>query len=81
MTREEAVAKLAEPLYDPTELEADIVYLCKKLQIDRAEFDRLMAAPIHHYSEFANDNARYQRLKGVQRLVERALGRRVRLYS
>ena len=81
ITRDEALAKLAEPLYDPAELEADIVYLCKKLQIDRTEFDRLMAAPIHHYSEFANDNARYRRLKGVQRIVERALGRRVRVYS
>jgi N-acetyl sugar amidotransferase len=81
ITRAEAVAKLAEPLYDPTELEADIAYLCKKLQIDRAEFDRLMAAPIHHYSEFPNDSARYGRLKAVQAVVQRVLGRRVRLYS
>ena len=40
-----------------------------------------MAAPIHHYSEFANDNARYRRLKTVQSVVERMLGRRVRVYS
>jgi N-acetyl sugar amidotransferase len=81
ITRDEALAKLQEPLYDPDELETDIAFLCKKLRISRAEFDELMAAPVHHYTDFPNHNARYRWLKRVQRLVERAAGRRVTGYS
>ena len=81
MTREEAVRQLAEPLYDPQELETDIAFFCKKLQISRAEFDRLLAAPIHHYSDFPNQDRLYRVLKGGQRLVERAFKKRVKVYS
>jgi N-acetyl sugar amidotransferase len=81
MTREEGLAKLAEPLYDPDELETDIEFLCKKLRLTRAEFDQLMAAPVHHFSDFPNQDGRYRMLKGVQQLVESVAGRRVRVQS
>lgn len=81
MTRDEAVAKLREPLYDPVELETDIVFFCKKLQISRAEFDALMKAPIHHYSEFPNQDRYYGLLKKMQRLLERVARRKVKVYS
>jgi hypothetical protein len=68
-------------LYDPGELETDIAYLCKKLQISRGEFDALMAAPVHHYSDFPNQKRLYLGLKRLQRFVERMAGRRVRAYS
>ena len=81
MTRDEAVEKLREPLYDPAELETDIIFFCKKLQISRAEFDALMAAPIHHYSEFPNQDKYYQLLKKAQRLIERVVRRKLKVYS
>jgi len=81
LSREAALAALQEPLYDPAELEEDISYLCKKLQISRAEFDQIMAAPIHHYSDFPNWDGLYRRLKQGQGVVERLLGRRVEVYS
>lgn len=81
MTRDEALAKLAEPLYDPEELETDITFLCKKLRLTRAEFGALMVAPIHHYTDFPNQNGRYLWLKRMQRLVEKVAGRRVRVQS
>lgn len=77
MTRDEAMAKLAEPLYDPDELETDIAFLCKKLRISRPEFEELMAAPIHHYTDFPNHDRAYRVLKRVQGLVQRVAGRRV----
>lgn len=81
MSRNEALVKLMEPLYDPSELEIDINYFCKKLRISRHEFEDIMKAPIHHYSEFPNWDGRYQMLKRVQKVVTRLMGREIRVYS
>lgn len=81
MPRDEALRKLAEPLYDLHELETDLAYFCKKLRIKRNEFDALMKAPLRHYSEFSNWDARHGLLKRVQRSVERVTGRRMNVYS
>lgn len=81
ITRDAALVKLQEPLYEPIELETDITFLCKKLQISRAEFNELMAAPIHHYSEFRNQDRLYGALKHAQRLFETVFDKRVVVYS
>lgn len=81
MSRKEALIKLKEPLYDPAELEIDIVYFCKKLRITRQEFDGLMQVPIHHYSNFPNWDGRYRLLKRAQLLVTKILGREIKVYS
>jgi N-acetyl sugar amidotransferase len=81
MTRDEALAKLAEPLYDLDELEIDIAYFCKKLRITRQQFDELMNVPTHHYSDFPNWDGRYQKLKRLQTLVTKLLGREIKVYS
>lgn len=81
MTREEAVENLKEPLYEPAELSIDIAYFCKKLRISHQEFDALMKAPIHHYTEFPNWNSRYRLLKRMQGLASKLLGREIKVYS
>lgn len=81
ISREEALAKLGEALYDPQELEVDIDYFCKKLRINRPQFDELMNATPHHYTDFPNWEGRYSLLKKGQEIVERILGKRVRVYS
>lgn len=81
MTRDEALSKLDEALYDPAELEIDITYFCKKLRISRQQFDELMKAPTHHYSDFPNWDGRYQKLKRVQVWVTKLLGRDIKVYS
>jgi len=81
MTRGEALAKLDEPLYDEAELEIDISYFCKKIRISRSQFDELMMAPIHHYSDFPNWDSRYQMIKRIQAWVTKLLGRDVKVYS
>ena len=45
MSRDEALKKLDESLYDSKELEEDIVYFCKKLRISRADFDEFTKGP------------------------------------
>ncbi|KFX70338.1 ExsB family protein [Pseudomonas taeanensis MS-3] len=81
MTRDEAMAKLAEPLYDADELEIDIAYFCKKLRITRSQFDELLKAPVHRHNEFPTWEGRYRLLKGMQSMLARITGRRIRIYS
>lgn len=81
MTRQEALAQLAEPLYAPDELEIDIAYFCKKLRISRAEFDQLMKVPPHRYSDFANWDTRQHLLKRAQSIVAKATGKNIKVYS
>jgi len=81
MSREEALTKLAEPLYDPQELEVDIAYFCKKLRINRQQFNGFFTAPSHHYTDFHTWDGRYRLLKKAQGLIERSLGRQVKVYS
>lgn len=81
MTRAEALRQLEEPLYEARELESDIAYFCKKLQISRDEFTAMMTQPLTHHTDFPTWDAQYRRLKRVQSLVERVTGKRVGVYS
>jgi len=81
LTREDALHKLEEPLYDPQELEGDIEYFCKKMKISRKQFEEFINAPAHHYTDFPNWNKRHQMLKSVQSSVARLLGREIKVYS
>lgn len=81
LTRDEALSRLAEPLYHPLELQNDLDYFCKKLRITLSEYEGFMSAPIRHYSEFANYDRRYRALKRVQSLAQRLTGRRIANYS
>jgi hypothetical protein len=50
MTRAEALAELAKPLYDAVALEQDREYVCKKLGYSADEFEHYLAAPpVSHY--------------------------------
>ena len=81
MPREEALARLAEPLYDPQELEIDIAYFCKKVRITREQFDEFLTGPRETYDAFPNWDQRHRRLKSLQALAERVTGRRINVYS
>jgi aminotransferase len=81
MTREEAMTKLEEPLYDKDELEVELNYFCKKLRITRAQYEEFIAAPKREYASFPNWGSRHRTLKAVQVGVERLLGRRINVYS
>ena len=56
-------------------------YLCKKLQINRSEFEDLLSCEIHHYSDFKNWDFYYRSLKKVQAIIERLLGKRIKIFS
>lgn len=81
ITREEAMTKLAEPLYQPNELEIDITYFCKKLRITRKQFDELMKIPLRRHTDFPTWKNRYHLLKQAQSMFARITGRRITVYS
>lgn len=81
MTREEALEKLKEPLYNPLELSADIEYFCRKLNVTADEFNHFISDPPHDYTEFRNSDGIIRQLRKVQRFAEKMLGRRVTIYS
>lgn len=81
MTREAALEKLAEPLYDKVELEVDLDFFCKKLRISREQYEGFIAGPRSEYDTFPNWARRHRLLKAVQTRVEKLLGRRMNVYS
>ena len=55
MTREEAVAELEKPAYDPDELRIERAYVLKKLDFSEAEFDRIMSEPVRSHADYPSD--------------------------
>jgi hypothetical protein len=81
MTRDEALAMLAEPLYDPNDLTADIAFFCKKLGLTEREFCDIMAQPSHVYTDFPNWDRYKDFVRGVRGVIGRVLGREISVYS
>jgi len=81
MSRDEAIEKLAEPLYSANELEVDIAYLCKKLGIGRNDFEEFIKAPKHSYLEYPNWINHQKFIKKMQSLIFRVLGKKINIYS
>jgi N-acetyl sugar amidotransferase len=80
MTRTEALNKLNDPLYDEIELEKDIEYFCKKLQISKDDFIHFINLPLSDYSKYANWDSRLRVLKAIQKFFQCVLGRNISFY-
>ena len=57
ISRDEALAILETPPFDQEQFELQIEYVCKKLQVPRAEMDAIIAAPPKFFFDYPN-NAR-----------------------
>lgn len=79
MTRDEALCKLQEPLYEPSELKSDIKYFCKKLRISLEEYQELMSIPNRSHLDFANWNFRYKMIRKLKKIIETFIGRKIRI--
>jgi N-acetyl sugar amidotransferase len=54
MTREDALAQIAQKAYDPVEIEHDMEYFATKLGITTGEFRNLMSGPNRSWREYKN---------------------------
>ncbi len=77
MTRDEALAKLAQPAYDPETVAEDFEYIANKLGITVAELEALRDGPNKTYRDYKNSmmfidlGARAMRLLGMERRIVR----------
>jgi N-acetyl sugar amidotransferase len=54
ISREEALLELNKPLYDPIELQNDIDFFIKKLNISLDEYHKIMKSPKKYYTDYRN---------------------------
>lgn len=74
VTRDEALARLAQPPYaSAAELEEDKAFVAKKLGLAVPEFDRLLAGPLHSHRDYPSNEALFA-LKDRVRPVLHRLG-------
>ncbi|MHC5115270.1 MAG: N-acetyl sugar amidotransferase [Planctomycetota bacterium] len=76
MSRDEALAELDRPPYDPAELAEDRTYVLKKLGFTDDEFDAIMRAPVHAHDDYPSDVKLVRAARRGKRLVERMAGGR-----
>ncbi|MEO7501175.1 MAG: N-acetyl sugar amidotransferase [Gemmatimonadaceae bacterium] len=60
ITKQEALAELAQPIYDPDQLELDRAFVLKKLQLTNEEFAELMSRPPRPHGDFACEQSIYK---------------------
>jgi hypothetical protein len=77
MTRDEALARLAEPAYDPETIDQDFEYIATKLDISVAELRALHKGPNKTYRDYKNNMAliqlgsRVMKTLGMERSLKR----------
>lgn len=82
ITKEEALAELSAPPYDPDQMEEDRQFVSKKLGFTLAEFDEHMRTPPRPHSDFAVERSVYEMypalrpLRGTFNLIKRSAGKR-----
>ena len=81
MTKEEALRELENPLYKERELIEDKEYIAKKIGISKEDFEKILTTHSSHYTDFANMEKKYKRMKKIQYLVSKLLSRRLSNYS
>lgn len=55
MTREEALRKLDEPMYDEELMKQYIDVIKRRLNLTDEEFERILAAPVHEHTDYKTD--------------------------
>ena len=72
MSREEALEELKNPPGDPDRLREDLTYVVKKFDLDVADFERVMTLPRRSYRDYRNESIRYERIKRLMKILQRA---------
>jgi N-acetyl sugar amidotransferase len=72
LTRPEALRMLEEPVYPARALEEDRTYAIKKLGLEEAEFDAIMALPPKTFLDYPNSYQLLESAKKVRKVMARA---------
>jgi hypothetical protein len=63
ITREEALKELEKPAYPEAELETDLNYMRKKLELSEEDFSQILNSKPRAYSEYPNNNKLFEFLR------------------
>jgi len=69
ISRADAIAALAQPLYDERLLAEDKLFIAKKLKLSLEAFDELIHQPAHHYSEYPNHQTKLRFVRSAYRAL------------
>jgi N-acetyl sugar amidotransferase len=69
MTREEALQKLSEPPYDPSQMEEDKEYVIKKLGLTEKEFIQIWNTPNKKFTDYPSYYPLYLKIKDTTKFV------------
>jgi len=61
ITREQALAELAKPIYDPALFQLDYDFVLKKLRLEKSEFEKIMSTPPKAHSDYPVETTIYDR--------------------
>lgn len=75
LSREQALVEIKKDVYGNNNVEEDLEFVVKKLNISRAEFDKIMADPPKNYLHYPNGEKNWNRLRSVYRF-----GRRIGIF-
>ena len=67
ITRENALEEIKKPLYEPLQLQNDIEYIARKLNISVDEFHNIIAQPNKRHQDYENEEAMYIRIRELIR--------------
>lgn len=56
MTREHALEEIEKPVYPPELLRQDMQFVMKKLELDQAQFDAILGAPLRQASQYPSNH-------------------------
>lgn len=79
ITKQQALADLAEPIYPPDQLASDYEFVLKKLELTEPEFAELMSRPPRPHRDFATEQSVYDAypalrpFRGAAELVKGAI--------
>lgn len=76
ISRDQAIARLAEPPYDVSLMESDRAFIAKKLGVSEAEFAELCSVAPRRHEDYPNQVARLRRALAWKSRIFRLLGMR-----
>ncbi|PZO79014.1 MAG: N-acetyl sugar amidotransferase [Sphingomonas hengshuiensis] len=69
LTRDAALALLQQPTFDEDGVHRDIEYFCKKIGVDKSEFDHIMERPAHRHEDYATWKPLMASLSWMKRII------------
>ena len=69
ITRDEALAKMEQPIYDPEQFRTDLEFVLKKFHLTQEQFDELMQLDIKKHTDYPTyfkRHYKYMKMLGKQ---------------